>query len=89
MLRQDFILDVIFYALADGYKVEASIRNNGLQIDFGNKKLNAKHLEELYPDILCSDANISDIIDKVAKGRPCTHKPMKKIIEKIREERGV
>jgi len=51
----------------------------------GNKKLHEKHLGDLHPDILTDGANVSALIDGVAPGRPCTHKPMKEIIAKIIE----
>jgi hypothetical protein len=62
-----------------GYLIEEGTQN-GRQIDFGNKKLHEGHLRALYPSILQPEANISALIDRVAPGRPCTHKPMREII---------
>lgn len=81
--RQEFIDTVFRIAKELGYDVERSSRTGLDQIDFGNKKLHARHLGELYPEIMEPNANVSDLIEKVAKGRPCTHKPMKTIIETI------
>jgi hypothetical protein len=38
----------------------------------------------MFPEILEDGVAISTIIEKVAPGRPCTFKPMKEIIEEIK-----
>ncbi len=81
MDQETFIKNIIKIAKTHGYQVEES--NNGLQIDFGNKKLHEGHLDRLYPDILQPNANINKLIDAVAPGRPCSHKPMREIIAEL------
>lgn len=86
MDKEQFVSSVVRLARASGYKIE--INREGLtQIDFGNKKLHAKHLQSLFPAVLEEWANISALIEAVAPGRPCTHKPMKEIVSAIRLER--
>ena len=84
MTKDDFIYEVIRVARKKGYKIETNARNGLEQIDFGSKKLHAGHLEKLYPNILTANTNIPALIEKVAPGRPCSHKPMREIIEQIR-----
>jgi hypothetical protein len=74
---------VIRIAVDMGYTLERS--RNGRQIDFGNKKLHEGHLRKLYPRILQSRASIHTLVEEVAPGRPCAHKPMREIVEKIRQ----
>ena len=81
--KSDFIKEVFGIAREQGYKIEINARNNLDQIDFGHKKLHKGHLEELYPAILKSDANISKLIEEVAPGRGCVHKPMREILSKL------
>ena len=78
-----FIESVMRIAKSHNYVIEES--KNGLQIDFGNKKLHEGHLRKIYPDILQANANIKELIDKVAPGRPCSHKPMREIIEDLKK----
>ena len=86
MITQDQFIDaVIEEAQQAGYSIEIS-GNNGRQIDFRNKKLHEGHLRDLYPDILADDGNVSAQIERIAPGRPCTHKPMKEIIAKIKDK---
>lgn len=66
-----------------GFKVETN-RDGLSQIDFGNKKLHTGHLERLFPKILDPKADVAKMIDAVAPGRPCTHKPMKEIVAQIK-----
>ena len=84
MTKNQFIDAVIEEARKAGYSIEAS--RNGRQIDFGNKKLHEKHLRNLYPAILADGGNVSGVIDRIAPGRPCTHRPMKDIIAKIKSD---
>jgi len=84
--KREFINEVIRVAREQGYKIEISARNGMEQIDFGNKKLHAGHLEDLYPAILGPDAHIPTLIDKVAPGRPCSHRPLREIMEQLRRE---
>lgn len=80
---QEFVAEVVRIAPEMGYKVETT-RNGIPQIDFGNKKLHADHLAQLYPKILTPGINVKDVIELVARGRPCTHKPMRMIIARLR-----
>lgn len=84
LTKVDYLKEVIKVARRQGYKIETSERTGLEQIDFGNKKLHSKHLDKLYPDILQPDADIPALIEKTAPGRPCAHKPMRKIIQEIR-----
>ncbi|HUM99170.1 MAG: hypothetical protein B7X12_00725 [Halothiobacillus sp. 20-53-49] len=84
--KEQFITEVIRVASERGYKIESNARTGKGQIDFGNKKLHTGHLSELYPAILSATANISSLIESVAPGRPCSHKPMKEIIEQLKSE---
>jgi hypothetical protein len=84
MNQEEFIDQVVRVARAGGFKIEIN-RNNQMQIDFGNKKLHSGHLAQLFPDILSRDANIAKLIEAVAPGRPCTHKPMREIVAKLTE----
>ena len=89
ILKNDFIEEVLKIAEDNGYTIEVGKRNKLQQIDFGNKKLHAGHLEKLYPEILSKDANISVLINNVAPGRPCAHKPMRKTIEQILNKKSI
>jgi len=82
--QQEFIDQVVRKARDNGFKVEAN-RNDQVQIDFGHKKLHAGHLAQLFPEILLKDANVAKLIDEVAPGRPCSHKPMREIVEQLAE----
>lgn len=85
MNRSEFVAKVIEIAHKQGFQIEDS--RNGKQIDFVNKKLHEVHLNQLFDlGILNENANVNDLIDKIAPGRPCTHKPMTEIIAKIRLE---
>lgn len=77
-----FIEHVVRISRKKGFNIETN-RDGLAQIDFGNKKLHAQHLRRLFPEILQDGANVSRLIEKVAPGRPCTHKPMKEIIAEI------
>ncbi len=85
MDRELFIVKVFDYARKQGFVIETN-RGGFLQIDFGNKKLHQKHLNELYPEILHHNVTISKVIEKVAPSRPCTHKPMRDIITLINKD---
>ena len=82
MTKNQFVNTVIEEAQKAGYPIETS--SNGRQIDFGHKKLHEEHLRDLYPDILADGQDVSALIDRVAPGRPCTHRPMKIIIANIK-----
>ena len=77
---------IIHGARKKGYTIEDS--ENGRQINFGHKKLHEGHLAELCPDIFRPDAHIPTLINKVAPGRPCAHKPMREIVESINAKLG-
>ena len=81
--EEEFVKEIFRLARVNGYTVEENIRNGLFQINFGQKKLHAEHLKKMYPHILEKAANISEEIEKVAPGRPCTHKPMRLILEQI------
>ena len=83
-----FIDSVIRIAQQHGYKIEIN-RKGQRQIDFGNKKLHEGHLDALFPDILTPDIRISHLIESVAPGRPCAHRPMKAIIAQMHSESEV
>lgn len=85
MTKEEFIENVFTQAHTRGYKIEMN-RNGRRQIDFGHKKLHEGHLDALYPRILENGVNIGKIIDSVAPGRPCVHRPMKSIIASIIRE---
>jgi len=88
MTKKEFISAVIRIACDRGYKIEIDSRTGNNQIDFGNKKLHVGHLEKLYPEILSAGVYMPSLINKVAPGRPWTHRPMKQIIEQIILERN-
>lgn len=84
MTVDDFIAAILRIAQEEGYKIETSARNGLPQVNFGKKKLHAGHFRKLYPAILAEDAHIPTLINAVAPGRPCSHEPMRKIIEAIK-----
>jgi hypothetical protein len=88
MNRDEFISRVTELAKSHGYPIERN-RNGQDQIDFGNKKLHSGHFAKLYPKILLPSANVSKLIDEVAPGRPCSHRPMKDILRRIDSESGI
>lgn len=75
---ESFIELLIAEAVKRGYVLERT--RNGRQIDFGNKKLHEGHFRSLFPSILSPNANVRELIENVAPGRPCTHRPMREII---------
>lgn len=77
-----FIRRICETAFKLGYIVEDS--RNGRQVDFGNKKLHEGHLRLLYPFILSPGVHVGQLIDEVAPGRPCSHKPMREIIQEMK-----
>lgn len=79
MDSQTFVERVTQIARKQGHKIEVN-RDGITQIDFGNKKLHAGHLQKLFPAILAPEANVASLIEAVAPGRPCTHRPMKEIV---------
>ena len=79
-----FIKEVIGTARSLGYKIETN-RNGLIQIDFGHKKLHEGHLRAIFPQIFQPEANINQLIDDIAPGRPCDHRPMKEILARMSE----
>ncbi len=80
-----FIEAIIRIAKQQGYEVK--INRDGLrQIDFGQKQLHEGHLKPLFLAILASDANVSSLIESVAPGRSCAHRPMKEILAQLQSE---
>src|SRR5262245_6949854 len=86
--KEQFIQAAIRFAHSRGFKVESNARTGMQQIDFGNKKLHAGHLRAMYPLALLPNANIPALIERVAPGRPCTHKPMREFIAQLRAQDG-
>lgn len=81
--RLEFLNCVYKCAHELGYEVKPNSKGL-MQIAFpNNKTLHEDHLIGLYPKILQPNASIRTLIDEVAPGRPCTHKPMRQILEKI------
>jgi len=83
METQQSIALIVETARRKGHRI-ATNRDGLQQIDFGHKKLHAGHLRAMLPEILRDGASIAGIIERVAPGRPCTHKPMKEIIREVR-----
>ena len=82
-MTKEQYLEAIF-KIAAKLKYTVELNRDGLrQIDFGHKKLHEGHLEKLYPDILKADAHLPTLIEMVAPGRPCAHRPMREIIEEM------
>ena len=86
MNSQHFIDQVNRAAMSLGYPV-APNRNGQLQIDFGHKKIHSGHLEKLYPAILEEGAHLPSLIEAVAPGRPCAHRPMREIVARLKKNR--
>lgn len=82
MTQDEFVEAIVATARSQGYLIENS--RHGRQIDFGHKKLHEGHLRRLYPDILAEDAHIPSLIDAMAPGRPCSHKPMREIVATVK-----
>jgi hypothetical protein len=80
--KEAFVDQVLQTAKELGYPVERN-RQGLRQVDFGHKRLHEDHIGQLYPDILQSSANIARLIDRVAPGRPCAHKPMREIMTQV------
>ncbi len=81
--RDEFVSDVFRIAKEKGYQIETCRGKGYPQIDFGHKKLHAEHIKKLYPDALEESAHIGRLIERVAPGRPCTHRPFREIVEQI------
>ncbi len=84
----DFLADVLRIARQKKYKIECLRGTSIPQIDFGHKKLHGGHLEKLFPAVLGGYANIAQLIEEVAPGRSCAHKPFREIVEEIKRERA-
>jgi len=79
----EFANTIINLARKKGYVIQTN--RAGLdQIDFGNKKLHFDHIVKLYPAAMSEGANINQLIEKVAPGRPCAHKPMRELINRLK-----
>ena len=81
MSENSFVNAVINIGAAMGYRLEIA-RDGSRQIDFGHKKLKERHLRALYPKILYCD-HIPTLIERIAPGRPCVHRPMRLIIREL------
>lgn len=84
MNEQEFVEQVARTARTKGFTIDTN-RNGQMQIDFGNKKLHAEHLARLFPQILSEEADVARLIEAVAPGRPCTHRPMREIVNELNE----
>ena len=84
--KEQFVREVFRIAEKQGYKIEQNKRIDLKQIDFGHKKLHAGHIQQLYPDILAFTGELPKLIKRVAPGRPCTHRPMRNIVNQIQRE---
>jgi len=84
MTQDEFIDAMVTTARGQGYSIENS--RNGRQIDFGHKKLHEGHLRLLYPNVFAVGADIAPLIEAVAPGRPCSHKPMREIVATVKAE---
>lgn len=85
MTKAEYLNTVFTIGRTMGYGIELNHAGQR-QIIFGHKKLYAGHLSAMYPDILADSPNVSKLIDKVAPGRPCAHKPMKEIIRRMADK---
>lgn len=84
----EFQADVLRIAKVQGYPIEYLRGTNIPQIDFGNKKLHGKHLRALFPAVLKDGVNVNKLIEEIAPGRPCAHRPFREIVKQIRHERA-
>ena len=84
MTRDEFVDTVVAEAQQQGYTVSSC--RNGRQINFGHKKLHEGHLRSLYPAILGDAVSVSTLIDAVAPGRPCSHRPMREILAVVKNK---
>lgn len=82
MNKEQYLHTVFKIAAEHNHTVEFN-RDGDRQIDFGLKKLHEKHLTKLYPAILNADAHLPTLIERVAPGRSCAHRPMREINEKM------
>jgi hypothetical protein len=83
---QQFLSDILRLASFERYKIGLLRDTDYPQIDFGHKKLHGKHFLALFPHVLEDHANINKLIEATAPGRPCTHRPFRKIVEQIKKE---
>jgi len=81
----DFLKDVFRIAEEKGYIIETTQGKGYKQINFGHKKLHANHISKLFPYVLENGANVNKLIEKIAPGRPCTHKPFREIVNIIKQ----
>jgi hypothetical protein len=82
MTQSEFVDAIVETARSKGYSIANS--RHGRQIDFGHKKLHEGHLRQLYPGILAKGARIPSLIDAIAPGRPCSHRPMREIVATVK-----
>jgi len=88
MNSRDLLGRIFEAAKEDGYRIEVG-RSGLRQIDFGHKKLHEDHLRKLLPEVFKDHAHIPALIDAVAPGRPCAHRPMKGIVARIKSSMSV
>jgi len=89
--KKEFIKLVFEIAAKHGHRIEMKNGEN-YQIAFVNsrgnmhKKLHVGHITHLFKlGITSEEVEIYKLIDHVAPGRPCTHKPFKEIVKTIKE----
>jgi hypothetical protein len=84
-MNKKAFVDLFLKIAREGYRVQ--INRDGLrQIDFGHKKLHEGHLEKMYPEILQPGVHIPTLINEVAPGRPCAHRPVREIMARLHQE---
>ena len=87
MIKQEALIEqIVRVARKHGYKIDSHARTGEVQIDFGNKKLHAGHLKAILPGVLSNTTSIAKLIDSVVPGRPCSHRPMRQIIDQLKRE---
>ncbi len=79
MSEDAFINGVLHIAKERKYPVKVN-REGFHQIDFGHKQLHEGHLRKLYQTML---KNIPSLIEEIAPGRPCAHKPTREIVDQL------
>ena len=86
--EEQFVNDFLHLAEKSGNKIERHRDRDIRQIDFGHKKLHEDHVRALFPAILLADEDLGRVIESVAPGRPCTHRPVRIIMAEILRDRA-
>jgi hypothetical protein len=85
--RAQFVEEVIRMARLKGCMISANKRDGEPEIDFGDKRLRAAKVAELWPAILAPGVDVAALIDRVAPGKACAHGLMREIVDQLRLER--